>query len=278
MAREIKPITEEYHLDIAHYPQSRFAQARNLRQDAWLGSFLVYNPVLLHDSQHWFEFTQSGVFAQFLQPTNTIRRARPFIEQARQIWLALDQNQSAPAAPEIWQYCRALELAGNSLACLNGIPLTERRFILNLPERAQALGHPELASSLLNLFMPAEETEESPFIWEVWLSQWKAALLVLNQTSSCPLSLNAIRIPYYEMAIQVLPEDNPAAAVWILLRTWTKALANLPRHSPELGSWQQFLQVIGLGVENYRTRLQALDGYLELVEDAVNQWALQNGV
>ena len=273
--RTLSPIADEFHLDIAHYPQSRYSQRQALRQDAWLGSLMCYSPLILHDTQHWFEFAQSGVFAQFLQPTNTIRRARPFIEQARQFWLSLDQDQSVPDAPEIWQYCRTLELAGNSLACLNGIPLTERRFILNLPERVQALGQPELASSFLNLFMPAEE---SPFTWEAWLSQWKAAILALNQTNNCPVSLSTIRIPYYEMAIQVLSEENPAAAAWILMRTWTKALANLPRRTPELESWQQFLQVLGLGVENYRNRLEALDGYLELVEDAVNQWALQNGV
>ena len=273
--REVVRLVDEFHLDIAHYPQSHFSRPISLRQDAWLGSFLCYKPISLYDTQHWFEFTQAGVFAQFLQPDYTLKRVRPFIEQARQKWLALKEGQSELDADEFWEYCKALEYAGNAIACLVGVPLTERRFLIDLPARAQALDHPTLSSELSNLIKPPEGTQ---LTWQPWLKDWSNALLAANEKKHFPVRLNPLRIPYYEQAISVLSEEHYDAALWTLLRTWALSMTHLPKRSPHVKSWQKFLDALNLGKEHFRDRLIALDGYLEVVEDTLSTWAKQNGL
>ena len=275
LAREIKSLTDEFHLDIAHYPQSRFGQARDLRQDAWLGSYLVYNPVLLYDSQHWFEFTQSGVFAQFLQPSYVIQRARPFSQSAREKWQALDQNRTPPDPLFVWEFLKSLEMAGNAIACLVGVPLTERRFMQDLPARAEALERPGLSAGLTDLISPVEGEEID---LQTGLEDWRNAILLAAEKKTCPVRLNPVRIPYYEKAILEYADTNPAAALWILLRTWTLALTHLPKRAPEINPWQQFIQSINLGKTDFPARLQALDSYLEAVEETLEGWAAKNGV
>ena len=56
-AREILPLGENCHLDIAHYTQSQYGKSKTLRLNPWLGSFLCYKPLVLFDNQHWFEYT-----------------------------------------------------------------------------------------------------------------------------------------------------------------------------------------------------------------------------
>ena len=74
--REMVHLSDEVHLDIAHLSIDSFRQPRSLRTDPWLGSFLNANPTLLHDTQHWFEFTQASAGAQFDQPENVIENFR----------------------------------------------------------------------------------------------------------------------------------------------------------------------------------------------------------
>jgi hypothetical protein len=274
VAREIRELGENYHLDIAHYTQGQFGQAKTLRLNPWLGSYLCYNPLMLYDTQHWFEFTQAGVFAQFLQPSLVVQRARPFIQQARQKWLELDRSQAEPNVDNLWKYLKAMEYAGNSLACLVGVPLTERRFVQDLPARAEALERPGLSSGLVDLFCPAEETELN---WQVWREAWRKTLLFANEKKHCPAGINSIRIPYYENAILSLIQEDRSSALWILLRTWTLALAQLAKRTPETTPWRQFIQSLNLGKEKFPTRLKELDTYLEAVEETVDFWAKQNG-
>ena len=92
-AREIVPITDDIHLDIAHFSQTAFSQPRNLRTDPWIGSFLCQDPLVLYNTQHWFDYTQAGTSAQFYQPANVIQRVKFFSEQARSSWLSLQVTQ-----------------------------------------------------------------------------------------------------------------------------------------------------------------------------------------
>ena len=272
--RELRSLAEDYHLDIAHYTQSQFGQAKSLRLNPWLGSYLCFNPLLLYDSQHWFEFTQAGVFSQFLQPSMVFQRVRPFIQQARQKWLELNQSSAEPNVDNLWKFLKALEYAGNSLACLVGVPLTERRFIQDLPARTDALERPGLSSGLVDLFCPAEETELN---WQPWLESWRKTILTANEKKHCPVKINSIRIPYYENAILSLIQENRNSALWILLRTWTLAVAQLAQSAPEVTPWHQFTSSLNLGKEQFFIRLKELDIYLEAVEETVDLWAKQNG-
>ena len=273
--REVQRLTDDYHLDIAHYTQGQFGQTKTLRLNPWLGSFIFYNPRLLYDPQHWFEFTQAGVFAHFLQPSLVVQRVRPFIQQARQKWLELDQSQAEPNVDNLWKYLKVLEYAGNSLACLVGVPLTERRFIQELTARTEALERPGLSSGLVDLFSPSEETNLN---WQPWLEAWRKTILSANEKKFCPVRINTIRIPYYENAILSLIQENRNSALWILLRTWTLALAQLAKRAPEATAWRQFIQELNLGKEQFSAHLKALDIYLEVVEETIDLWAKQNGV
>jgi len=273
--REVQGLTEDYHLDIAHYTQGQFGQNKTLRLNPWLGSYLCYSPLVLYDSQHWFEFIQAGVFALFLQPSIVIQRVRPFIQQARQKWLELDQSKAESNVDNLWKYLKAMEYAGNALACLVGVPLTERRFIQDLPARTEALERPGLSAGLLDLFCLPEETELN---WQSLLEAWRKTILLANEKKHCPIRINPIRIPYYENAILSLIQDNCNSALWIFLRTWTLALAQLAKRAPEVTPWHQFIQELNLGKEEFSARLGALDIYLEAVEETVELWAKQNGV
>jgi hypothetical protein len=272
--REVLILTENCHLDIAHYTQSQFGQAKNLRLNPWLGSFICFTPHILFDSQHWFEFTQAGVFAHFFEPTMVIQRVRPLIQKARQLWLELYQSHAEPNVDNLWKYLKVLEYAGNSLACLVGVPLTERRFIQDLPARTEALERPGLSSGLVDLFCPAEETDLN---WQPWLDGWRKTILAANEKKHCPVGINSLRINYFEKAILALIQDNRNSALWILLRTWTLALAQLAKNAPEAALWNQFTLALNLGKEQFQSRIAQMDIYLEAVEETIDLWAKDNG-
>lgn len=273
-AREILPLGENCHLDIAHYTQSQYGKSKTLRLNPWLGSFICYKPLVLFDSQHWFEYTQAGVYAQFLQPEVVVQRVEPFIKEARKLWLELSHNQAEANVDNLWKYLKSLESAGNALACLVGVPMTERRFITDLPVRCEALERPGLVAGLIDLYLPMDNIEYS---WERWLEEWRACLLAANTKKNFPVNIHSLRIPYFEKAIQAMLTENQAQSLWTLLRTWTMAAAQFAKRSPETESWRKCIRTIQLDKEHFSTRLQSLDVYLEAVEDTISNWAKQNG-
>ena len=183
--REIVRLTPELTLDIAHHAQSRYLQPRHLRQDAWVGSSLCQTRLILHDAQHWFEFTQASVCAHFTLPGNVLDRARQQATAARQVWLDL-ANPPTDHARNLLAYLKALELAANAIAILSGAPLTERRFLLGFPERARSIGKPGLYTGLLGLLganaLPGEEVL-------AWLPSWKEAFQAVEGLDNLPARL-----------------------------------------------------------------------------------------
>jgi hypothetical protein len=275
VSREIVRLTDEIHVDVAHYSASAFRQPRHLRLDPWLGAFLCQNPIVLYDTQHWFEFTQAGVCAQFYQPDYVLQRARPLAESARQNWMELHNGEFNPGPVKLMAYLKALENAANSIACLNGVPLTERRFMLNFPELAQAIQRPGLSAGLLDLFLNQPVAEED---WQTWLKDWKIALKTIGQLDTCPPRLHACRQLYYERAIEALKADNPGSAMWILLRTWSLALLCLPDDEARDQAWQIACQKLALDETHFEVRINGLDAYLDGVEEALDVWSEQMGI
>ena len=273
--REIARSNREVHLGIAHLGQAVYQHPRHLRLDPWVGSFLIADPICLHDLGHWFEFTQASVSAQFKRPENVIRRARPFAEAARRTWLDLDEDQIKPGPQKISAYLKGLETAATSIAILTGVPLTERRFILDFPERAAALERPGLSGGLRDLFMGQPIPAET---WTDWLNQWQTAMREAAALENAPLPLSKIKHPYYINAAEALFPDHPAAAVWILLRTWTNAVCLLAEDSPSTQYWQEALQVINLDETHFTERIKAFDAYQDTVEETLDIWAQQNGI
>jgi hypothetical protein len=136
VAREIQPLTDEIHLDIAHHARSTYRHGRDLRQHAWLGP-TVFSCKVLYDPQHFMDFTQASVRGQFNRAENVLGRARRQAEHARQIWLDLHNQAGEPGLEQVALYLRAVEHAGNAVASLNGPPLTERRFLMRFPGRVE---------------------------------------------------------------------------------------------------------------------------------------------
>lgn len=274
--REIVRITNETHLDIAHVSQDVFRYPRQLRTDPWLGSFMCYNPRPLHDTQHWFEFTQASVCAQFDLPGNVIERARPMAETARQTWMNLQSGQIPAGPQQTLSYLKTLEKASNAIACLSAPPLTERRFLLLYPERAQAVGRPGLAAGLVDLIIGDEALLRGalpPFV-----QHWKNCLNTISQIENCPPRLQSPRTPYYTLAVEELWSEAPAAALWILARTWTSAICCLGVDTAAGEEWLAAMQTLGLGIDQIEDRLDALDSYLDSVEETLDIWAQENGL
>ncbi len=274
--RLVTRISNEVHFDEAHYSQTIFLQPRRLRLNPWVGSYLIHNPLPLYDVQHWFEFTQASVSDKFNDPEMVIQRVRPLAEAARNAWLLLVSDPPAKLPALMWTYLKALENAGNALAVLNGPPLTERRFFLELPDRAQMLDRPGLAAGLADMI---SEGDLPAAAWEGWLPAWEGALDAAASHKDCPARIATPRRQYYTRAVSTLREDEPAEALWILLRTWTQSVVLLERSHPEImGGWQSALQPLGLGRENLSHRLEMLDAWLDNFEELLDTWAEKYGV
>lgn len=275
ISREVTKVTNEVHLDIAHVSQSMFTQPRRLRSNPWFGSFLCSNPILLHDTQHWFEFTQASVCSQFHDPEYVVSRARSQAEHARQCWLEMSNGGFPETLPRAAAYLDTLEKAANAIACLSGPPLTERRFLLLFPQRAERVGRPGLASGLIDLYMSQPVEEDT---WQRWVDNWSRRFQASAHLKRCPPSLSACRLAYYEGAVNALRQEHPEAAMWILLRIWVRTLLNLPENETNQKVWQEACRTLELDEEHFEQRLGDLDVYLDHVEETLDLWAEQYGV
>lgn len=276
--REIVRISDEVHLDISHYPQAMFQQPRHLRADPWLGPFIYRKPMVFHETGHWFDFTQASAGAQFFQPDYILQRASKLGQAARQAWMRLEMTPGESHPARVFAFLETLENAGNALVSLTGEgnPLAERRFLLQLPHRLQELGRPDLISGLTGL-LTADATQLEA-VWPEWTKNWKAAFTAASTLENAPPRLHPARQPYYERAAAALWEENTAAAAWLLFRSWTLAAGLLPADSPALEGWHSACATLGLDAERFPKRLEALDRYLDQVEEALDNWGRDNGV
>jgi len=272
--REIIPVAEDFHLDIAHLHESIFSQHRELRTNPWIGSFLCHYPIPLFVSGHWFEYTQAGVFAQFYQPSNIIQRVNPFAENARSGWMALQTTEDQFNSSTLSSYLNVLRNAANSISCLTSVPLTNRRFLIDFPSRSEDLKMPGLAGGLVDLIVPEEPIEPD---WDVWLADWRTDFKILQNRKNVPLRFINGRMAYYEKAIQGLKDTNQEAALWILLWTWTDITAILSEGREDSLPFRDFCQVLMLGEGHFADRISALDAYLDKVEDTIARWRDLNG-
>jgi hypothetical protein len=273
--REILRLTDEVHLDIAHYAQKVFREPRRLRQHAWLGP-TIFSCRLLHDPGHFMDFTLASVRGQFERPDHVLERARPQLEHARQMWVGLSGKMAGPAGPqEVSLYLKAIEHAVNAVACLSGPPLTERRFLLGFPERAAAAKHPGLYPGLLGMLGAPRVSQEA---MRSWLPQWEDTVNALDEVER-PVKLHPARRPYYLLAFRSLVEgERPQAVLWPLLRTWTQAVAVLPPEHSLLDAWRAACRELSLLDEAFYERVAALDAFLDMVDETLDGWAHINGV
>lgn len=276
--REIVRISDEIHLDISHYPQSTFQQPRHLRVDPWLGPFIYSKPMVLHDTQHWFDFIQAATGAQFFQADYVFQRASKMAQAARQSWMDLAFNNSDPHPKRVLNFLKVLENAGNALVCLTdeGKPLAERRFLLQFPLRMQALNQPELISELTHLVIP--DPAELEGTWPTWIEKWSLAYRAAGKRDDVPAQIHPARYLYYERAANAIWDENPDAAAWLLLRSWSLAAGCMETGDPALQDWQAACRLVGLNEEEFDSRIQAADQYLDHIEETLETWGRNNGI
>ena len=273
--REVLRVTDEVTFDIAHYSQMNYDQPRRLRLNPWLGSYLIADPILLFENQHWFEFTQASVAAQFYQPDTVLARVRPLADYARQVWMDFSSKPVEPGIPPLLTYLKALQSAGNAVACLYGPPLPERRFFMLFPKRALKAGKPDLTAGLIGLFVRQPPSDEQ---WDGWMIDWENIFNTVSTLSSCPVKLQGARKAYYLAAMQFLRAENTPGALWLLVRTWTELAAHLRSNAAALHPYNEFRRALGLDESSLKSRFSDLDKFLDRVDETVDDFALSSGI
>lgn len=273
--REIVPLQNGLHLDIAHHSEDLYQPPRGLRTQAWMGT-TVYDFKIMHDPSHFLEFIQAGVRGLFYRPDFAWERIAGLILAARQLWEQGLANAGRAGARDVWNYFQALEHAANAVACLTGPPMTERRFPITFTQRAGAAGHPGLEKGLAGLLggnrLPSG-------IIQSWLPKWEHAYDTVSPQKSAPAALHPARKAYYLHAIHALLEEQQQdAALWLLMRTWTRSAIAAPYQYDLQQAWTEACDNLNILGEHYNGKLEALDAYLGTVEDILAAWRETKGL
>ncbi len=286
--REVVRMSEEIHLDVAHHDQKDYREPRRLREDGWMGPTL-YTCKILYDPQHFLDFTQASVRGQYDRADHVYARVHNRLEAARRLWLSFPMHEIDGGPAEVETYLHALEQGVNAAACLAGAPLTERRFLLHFSQRASELNKPGLYAGLLGLLgAPALGGDLEARLaarLEDWLLLWQAAYRAACAQSDAPADatphftrLHPDRLTYYSAAFQAMIFNGQAEAVlWPLLRSWTWAVNQLPAESEEALAWRAALAQPGLSGLPFTGKVEALDAYLDMIEEMLEDWAHENG-
>lgn len=268
--REIVKISNEIHLDIAYENASLYAQPRELRGDPWRG-WAMWDPQLLYEKGRFFEYTQAIVRAQFDDVENLLKRCRSFSVPARMAW---NEMFFAPESASPLKILTAASNAANAFASLSGAPLPERTLVSGLASRAEAAHMPELAGSLLNIITGDLNMDLLQKALPAWERGFQAAAPVLPDARIHP-----VRLKYYKTAIEAqLAGKIPAAAFWPMLHTWALAMKS-PALPPESkNEWDDFCQQVGLAPGAISERIEALDAFLDTLEETLEQKASESGI
>jgi predicted nucleotidyltransferase len=272
--REFIKLTPDFHLDISRRAKDEFKTPRELRADPWLG-YEMYDPMLLYEREKFFDFVQASLRAgfDFEQPPLMLQRCRKLLAHARQVWMELSEVEEQAGPAEIKKYMDSLYHAINTVAEINGEPISERRLLLEFPFRAEAAQKPGLAIGAYGLIGANQVDAEK---MNSWLGDWKTAFKLASENPKVDLRINSIRFNYYEKAIKaILSGENPQAALWPLLYTWTLSAEVL--EGDHLNFWKNAVDQLGLGA-HFQERVEGLDQYLDEIEVLLDEIGAANGV
>jgi hypothetical protein len=273
--REFVALTPDFHLDISHRARAEFKRPRELRLDPWLG-WEMYDPMLLFEREKFFEFVQAGLRAgfEFNAPAPALKRSRILLSHGRGIWRDLLQTGDTVTPKDVAQYMKSLYHAVNAVAELSGPPLQERRLMLEFAPRAETAQRPEMNTALISL-LGATELRSS--MLNEWLPDWRLAFESAMGHSSVDPRIHPARLNYYDKAIRaILVSENPRAALWPLLQTWSLAVDVLPEHALE--PWRSACRHLRLTAADFEGRVEGLDHYLDDVEALLDELAMQYGL
>jgi hypothetical protein len=163
----------------------------------------------------------------------------------------------------------------NAVSGLSGQNLTERRFLSELFNRAEAVRKPGLYVGFLGL-LGAPRVDAGNM--HAWLPEWRQAYTALAGNPA-PIRLDPHRLLYYERAIDfMLSSQSVHNALWPLWHTWTHIICALPTESSHHSAWQKAGEQLGLLGDAFIEKIEGLDAYLDLVEELLETWARENGV
>lgn len=274
--RETTALTPEISLDIYHKVQDDYRQLRDFRQDAWMGYPLTNNHILLFDTDHWLEYAQSCVTADFHRTDNVLSRVTAFLNTARTGWRRLYEITPHNHLAWLDQYLDSLAMGANAIAGLIGPPLTNRRFMLTFKQRLETLGVPEVWAGFCGLLGSANIQTAS---FDEWIDAFEGDLIELAETSTPPVHLSAPRQAYYIQGVRALANsDDPSSMIWPLLRTWLDIHLSLPEPSSRIETWDTFLAALDLSDTFSDIKTEALDAYLDTLEVLIESWAQTYGV
>jgi hypothetical protein len=270
-AREIVPLSDDVHLDIAHHSRARYAQPRRLRVDPWLGP-AVYAPLSLYDREHLFEWAQAGAKGQYQRADHTHQRAVGLLEAARRLREDLATTSYAPST-----YLAAATAGANAVASLGGPPACGRRMMLLLEARLTHVGQPAVFAELSELVGAANlQARTAP----EWVAAWARAYDACARISGDPL-LGRARRAYYLKGFQALLEEGaPEALLPCLLQTWDRVMTTLEVYemaADHREAWQGSLASLGLLPETADSRAAALEVFLDRVEVILETWGREHG-
>ena len=271
--REIERLTDEVHLDISHHSSSEYRRTLEMRLHPWLGP-TIFSCKILYDPQHFMDLVQANVRGQFDRPDYVLERARSQAEHARQMWFTMYNLSSEPDLDDVVLYFKAVEHVANAVTSLSGAPLTERRFTLNFAERAERIGKAGLYPGLLGLLGGPNVDAE---MLTGWLDPWQEAYDSVSPEDAPP-RLHTDRKDYYKRSFEaIIGSGQPLDVLWPMLRTWCRAVSFLPKEGSETDVWREVLLHLGLLGAGFKERVAALDAYLDMVEETLEEWGRASG-
>lgn len=275
--REVIPMGDEFNLDILHFPRRIFSQPKDLREDPWLGCLFCEKPFMLYDSHHFYDFLRAGVYSNFFSPTYTYARSQYFYTRARERWMDMHQAEQKEefSVNFVFDYLQTLYDAGNTIACLTGKPISERRFLSTLEAITAYLGRPGLASGMRDLFAPPDY---DIIDWQNLYQQLTNAFSILSEKSYCPPQYTPARVNYYLGAASHYQVERPDESMWILAWVWTNLMQLLPKRSPEAKDWNSFCEQLNFSRNSITLKLQQLDTYLDAVDETCGEWGKVSGL
>ncbi len=269
--RETAALTPEISVDIFHKTQDAYQEPRQLRRDPWLGYPLTFNHILLFDTDHWLEFVQSSVTAEFHRADNVLARVNTMQSAARDRWRMLLTQPPGTYLAWLDQFLDALALGANALAGLIGPPLTTRRFMRTFHQRLETLGTPDAWSSFTGLLGCSEGFQADH---KVLIEAFGQDLQHLAEAAAPPARLASCRHVYYLEGIRALSRsEDPTEMIWPLLRIWLDVNLALPQPAPGFEIWQAFLGDLNLVETVVEGKTRALDVFLDQVEVLIEAWA-----
>jgi hypothetical protein len=266
---EIHPFSNDFHLDISHHSSDLYDRPTDLRIDPWLGPTMC-EPLFLYDPHHFFERAQAGVRGQFHRADHVYKRARAFLQRARDFRANLGAD-----GKWISTYLQSLLEGANAVATLSGFPAAGRRLVLVLESRIEKVEQKGFFDRFLQLHGADRISEEQ---LKTWIAQW-------DQTATVNLvqddQKSVARHQYYYSGLEaLLSQGRPEIILWNVLDRWGEAINNLYLAGSEgqhRENWESALGILGLHEPRQNSRADELEIYLDDIEEFLEIWADQHG-